>query len=342
MCRGLTTQPSQCAAAAAHHSIKVAAWSMNCSLTPNLRRAFLVEKINEKPTRTSDYNYPPRKGSRMTRQTTIAILTLGLFIGLALFRLGPGVNAKAMLAAPATNRTVNSAADPGDGTCDPVGTGDGCTLREAITAASPGDTINFDTAGVFMIQQTITLTSGELVINKDLTITGPGASLLTISGGNTTRVFFINPGLPGATTGPPVTNPVVNISNLTIAHGRAKGGNGGSAVCLGAGGGAAGMGGGLLINGGTVTIDGVLFDLNQALGGTGGNSSTGACNRGGGGGGVGNSGGGGGGGGDGGSFGGIGGVAAASQSGTNGGEGAGGGGANPISVAMAATIHKIR
>ena len=32
--------------------------------------------------------------------------------------------------------TVTSAADPGDGVCDPSGVGDGCTLREAITAAN--------------------------------------------------------------------------------------------------------------------------------------------------------------------------------------------------------------
>src|SRR4029077_10883233 len=31
--------------------------------------------------------------------------------------------------------------------------------------------------------QTITLTSGELLINKDLTIAGPGAGQLTVSGG---------------------------------------------------------------------------------------------------------------------------------------------------------------
>src|SRR5687767_9784832 len=42
---------------------------------------------------------------------------------------------------------VNSLADNGDGTCDDAGTGDGCTLREAITLANPlGATITFDPA----------------------------------------------------------------------------------------------------------------------------------------------------------------------------------------------------
>ncbi len=40
------------------------------------------------------------------------------------------------VAAPAATFTVNTTADPGDGSCDPVGTGDGCTLREAINDAN--------------------------------------------------------------------------------------------------------------------------------------------------------------------------------------------------------------
>ena len=50
------------------------------------------------------------------------------------------------------------------------------SLRQAILDASPGDTINFAPSVT-----TVTLTSGELVINKNLTITGPGANRLTIT-----------------------------------------------------------------------------------------------------------------------------------------------------------------
>ena len=44
------------------------------------------------------------------------------------------------------------------------------SLRQAIVDAFPGDRINFIVTG------TIALTSGQLVVDKDLTITGPGAS----------------------------------------------------------------------------------------------------------------------------------------------------------------------
>ena len=66
------------------------------------------------------------------------------------------------------------------------------SLRQAIIDACPGSTITFDTAGVFATPQTITLTTGELVIDKSLTIDGPGASQLTVSGNNASRVFYMS------------------------------------------------------------------------------------------------------------------------------------------------------
>jgi len=83
--------------------------------------------------------------------------------------------------------------------------GDG-SLRYEITNASPGDTITFDGA---LNGQTITLTGGEIDIDKPLTIDGPGAALLTISGNNAARIFNI-------TTGAPVT-----IDGLTLQEGSA-------------------------------------------------------------------------------------------------------------------------
>jgi hypothetical protein len=79
------------------------------------------------------------------------------------------------------------------------------SLRQAIADAAPGDTIDFD-AG--LSGQTITLTTGELLISKNLTITGPAGGI-TVSGNNTSRVFDI--GAVGVIT--------VNISSLTIANG---------------------------------------------------------------------------------------------------------------------------
>src|SRR5262249_25245752 len=139
------------------------------------------------------------------------------------------------------------------------------SFREAIASAASGDTIDFSVTG------TIRLTSGELVIDKNLTIQGPGAYLLTISGNNASRGFFINPGAPGATVGPPATALTVAISNLTITEGKAKGGNGGTSFNgFPSGGGAAGMGGAVFINNGDVTIEGVVLISNQAIGGDGG------------------------------------------------------------------------
>lgn len=74
--------------------------------------------------------------------------------------------------------TVNKTADTNDGSCDVAD----CSLREAVATAATGDTIDFDPS-VFGTPRTITLGS-EILINKPLTINGPGADLLTISGNN--------------------------------------------------------------------------------------------------------------------------------------------------------------
>ena len=76
--------------------------------------------------------------------------------------------------------TVTNTADSGPG-----------SLRDAIATAAPGDTINFSV----QTPVPITLTSGELLINKNLTISGPGASSLAISGNNASRVFDIGSGI---------------------------------------------------------------------------------------------------------------------------------------------------
>ena len=59
------------------------------------------------------------------------------------------------------------------------------SLRQSIADATPGDTINFSVTGI------ITLASGELNIDKDLTIEGPGVNKLSISGNNSSRVINI-------------------------------------------------------------------------------------------------------------------------------------------------------
>src|SRR2546430_2090182 len=81
------------------------------------------------------------------------------------------------------------------------------SLREAITNAIAGETITFAISGA------ITLSSGELLIAKDLTIAGPGATQLTVQRGSTAgipdfRIFNIKGG-------------TVGISGLTVNNGRA-------------------------------------------------------------------------------------------------------------------------
>ncbi|MBV9679938.1 MAG: hypothetical protein JO185_26620, partial [Acidobacteriaceae bacterium] len=85
------------------------------------------------------------------------------------------------------------------------------SLRDTIAGASAGDTIQFSVTG------TITLTSGELLINKDLIINGPGASQLAVSSNKASRVFEIS------------SSATVTISGLTIENGAAPSGtpNGG-------------------------------------------------------------------------------------------------------------------
>src|SRR4029453_9680703 len=82
------------------------------------------------------------------------------------FRL-PWVIAALLLSAtdtPAATITVTNGNDHGPG-----------SLRQAILNAAPGDTINFAPN-----VPTVNLKTDELVIDKNLTITGPGADRLTV------------------------------------------------------------------------------------------------------------------------------------------------------------------
>jgi hypothetical protein len=104
---------------------------------------------------------------------------------------------------------------PGDGICADIS--DKCTLRAAIQEANvnPGtDQITFDLPNQSTIIQ-LSLTPGELVITQPLTITGPGARLLTISGNADTAlgIFKINSTVTTA----------VNISAITVANSTGRG-----------------------------------------------------------------------------------------------------------------------
>ena len=68
----------------------------------------------------------------------------------------------------AATNTVTTLADSGAG-----------SLRQLIASSASGDTISIPLGG------TIVLTSGELAITHDLSIIGPGATNLAVSGNNT-------------------------------------------------------------------------------------------------------------------------------------------------------------
>jgi CSLREA domain-containing protein len=102
----------------------------------------------------------------------------------------------------ASGPVVTSLADPGNGTCEDPGTGDGCTLREAIAFADAGATVTF----VPGLTGTITLSGTSLSIARSLSIVGPGAGSLTVSGNNASRVFTIGRELTTSIQGLTLTN----------------------------------------------------------------------------------------------------------------------------------------
>ncbi len=114
-----------------------------------------------------------------------------------------------------------------------------------ITTTSSGpDTITFDPS---LTGQTLTLNGTALPgISQNVTITGPGAGNLAISGNNQSTVFSVD----GAAT--------VNISGLTIEDGNASGNKGYGA---GAGGG--------ITNDGTLTVSDCILTGNAAYTGDG-------------------------------------------------------------------------
>ena len=114
---------------------------------------------------------------------------------------------------------VTNINDPGAGGCTIAGSGDGCTLREAITAANSSADESIITFAPGVIG-TINLTSALPALTEDTSITGPGiagASTLTVrrSTGGDYRIFTIG------------TGSTVSISDLIISNGNISGVGGG-------------------------------------------------------------------------------------------------------------------
>ena len=157
----------------------------------------------------------------------------------------------------ASTLVVNSLADPlvPVGSCPTT-----CTLRNALDAAQPGDTIRIDVTGTLNAVNTF-------VVTKGVTIRGPGTGSLNVDGQNLHRVFWVTP------------EAEATIANLTIQRGKITGDVGGG-----------------IINDGILTLENVAVRDSEAAGSSGGGmyssnsltlrESTIAGNRAGGGGGV--------------------------------------------------------
>ena len=150
--------------------------------------------------------------------------------------------------ARATTITVTNTNDSGPG-----------SLRQALADAHDGDTV--EAAGISGV---IRLTTGELLVDKSVTINGAGADVLAVDGHATSSVFQIGSGK------------TVTISDLTIRNGE---GNFGGGILNGGGatltitdstlsGNIGGFGGGIF-NTGTLTIVNSTVSGNTASEGAG-------------------------------------------------------------------------
>jgi len=83
------------------------------------------------------------------------------------------------------------------------------SLRQALADVTDGDMIDFAVTG------TIGVTSGLLMVNNSIIISGPGADSLALNGNAKSGILFINSGL------------TVTISGLTITNGHAPSFGGG-------------------------------------------------------------------------------------------------------------------
>ncbi|MCB0152627.1 MAG: Ig-like domain repeat protein, partial [Caldilineaceae bacterium] len=89
------------------------------------------------------------------------------------------------------------------------------TLRGAVANVCAGGTVSFDAA---LDNQTIALTSGQIAITKTVTIDGPGAEKLAVSGGGASRIFAGSEGIP------------ITIDGLTLRNGYTSAYDGGGAI----------------------------------------------------------------------------------------------------------------
>jgi Calx-beta domain/Bacterial Ig domain len=187
-----------------------------------------------------------------------------------------------------TNPVVTSTGDSGAG-----------TLRDALASVCTGGTITFSLGAG---PHTITLTSGELAVAKNVTIKNNTGDNLTVSGGNLLRVFNINSGKTAAIIGLTISGGtalngggILNDGTLTVVNSTVTGNN---ATADGAGIGqtatatsltlinttisgnnANGYGGGVDVLGGTATIINSTITNNHGDNDDGGGGGAGGLRR---------------------------------------------------------------
>lgn len=170
---------------------------------------------------------------------------------------------------------VTSTADAGAG-----------SLRDALANVCNGDVITFNIAGAG--PHTITLTTGELLVAKNVTINNNSGESITVSGNNLGRVFNIDTGKTAAIIGLTISGGnaagdgggIINNGALTVVNstlsGNVAGADGGaiSTTATGtsltlinttiSGNSAGGSGGGVIVLGGTATFVNVTVTNNTA------------------------------------------------------------------------------
>jgi hypothetical protein len=162
------------------------------------------------------------------------------------------------------------------------------SLRQALADADDGDTIDFSVT----TPATITLTTGQLVVGKSVTVSGPGADQLSVNGNAASRVFYIGSGKAVTISGLTITNgadfgggifndnSTLTVSSCTLSGNNSAYGAGGGIVNYGRSGSAtltitnstlsgnsAGGGGGGIYNDGSFSGSATLTIINSTLSG---------------------------------------------------------------------------
>lgn len=200
-------------------------------------------------------------GSRGLLAAALAVAALGL----------------AVAPASAATVVVNTITDQALGSCS-----GSCSLRDAVATAAPGDTIQIP-AGHYI------LTLGQIIVGKDLTISGAGARATILDGNNASRIFDYIPETPatisdvalvnglGAGTGGALRGVIgpLRLERCLIANSHASGGGGGIYwdsegatidQCTFTGNTSSTEGGGILFPGGQLTISNSTLSGNTASG----------------------------------------------------------------------------